>query len=630
MVLQKMRAGAQGLLAKALVGVIVFVLAVTGFGAIQLFSASEPVAATVDGEDITERELDREIDQLRAQVRSQLGDEPSPELIEQFANRQSALEGLIVRALLDHAVDALRLGLSDADVEARIRREFAGVDDFTFRQHLANQGFTPASFQTEFAKASLREQLRAGFRDTAFVTDRETRHAARLQFQQRDVAWLLFDVAAVAEDATVTDADVEEHYGAFLEDYMTEERFDFDIVRLPKSRFADAAEVDEEAIAQAYEDEILGLEPQRHAAHILLETSDERTAEEATRLLRETRAEVEAGADFAAKARELSEDAGSAGEGGDLGPAGRGVFVPAFEEALWALEPGELSEPVETEFGVHLIHLIAIREPDVPPLAERRDAIAATLREQEAQRLFDEALDEMKEIAFEQADSLAALTAAFDLTAEPLDGATRASRDGLLADYALREALFGDDVLLEGYNSDAVALDGAEAIVGRLRARHPPTERPLAEASAEIRDVLARAQALGIVEEAAFATLTSLAGGATPAAAEDETGLEWQRADGLRLGASDVPPAIVRQAFEMPAPGEGERGVEVATLADGSRAVVMLSNVELADYAALPEAQQTAMAESLQRLEADRDYLAVLATLRAEASIDAIAFESDS
>ena len=385
-------------------------------------------------------------------------------------------------------------------------------------------------------------------------------------------------------------------------------------------------EIDEEAVVAAYEEEQPRWNRVATALTSCWKSTKKRSVEDATRQLAEARAEIEAGADFAAKAKELSEDAGSAPSGGDLGAAGKGVFVPAFEEALWALAPGKMSDPVETEFGVHLIQLIAIEEPEIPTLEERRDEIVTDLRSAEEQRLFDEIVREMEEIAFES-DSLAAITTEYGLTVEQIDGATRASADGVLADANVREALFGDDVLLEGYNSAAVVTADSEAVVGRLRSRHPAVERPLDEVRDDVRAAIAREAARDLATRHAFDALANLAAGETPADVAAQSGSEWQRADGLLIDGGDVPPAIAKLAFEMTAPTADRRTNEVATLANGSRAVVVLSNVVLGDYDAMTESDRTALAESSERLAANRDYAALLATLRTDASISAIDFD---
>ncbi len=626
MVLQKMRAGAQGITAKILVGLIVFVLAVFGFGAFDLFSVSDPVAATVNGEDITQHALELETARQRSYRRSRLGEEVPDELLEQLITREAVLASMIDQTLLRQAAGDLRLSVAEETVQDRIRETFA--DEQTYRTQLANSGYTPAAYQAKLTDILIESQLEDGVRSTAFVTDRELRRAARLNTQRRDIAWLLFDVESLAAGVAIKDDEIEEYYGANLDDYMTEERFDFDFVRMPRSSLEAEVEVDEEAIALAYQDEIAVLsEPRRRAAHILLEVDDERSAEDAKEILAGIRAELEGGASFEEKARELSEDPGSASEGGDLGASGQGVFPPAFEEALWALEPGAVSQPVETEFGVHLVKLIEIDEADIPTLDQRRDEIEADLRRDEAQRRFERTLGEMDEIAFELGDSLDALTSEFSLTVEHLDGATRSSRDGILADRAVRKSLFSDEVL-EGFNSRAVATD-IEAVVARLRTRHPATKRPLHEVREEIRTRLANDRARQLADEAVFNALAALTDGDTPAELADRTDIQWQRSDGTESNDANVPRAILRLAFEMAAPADGERETEIATLADGSRALVVLSNVALGDYGTLAETDRSALASSLGQLDAERDFAALMAALHAEASIDALAFQAD-
>lgn len=630
--LLKMRAKAQGVFAKVLAGIIVFVLAVFGFGAFDLFSVSEPVAATVNGADITQRSLELETSRQRLAQRSQFPEDVPDELIEQLVNRQAVLQMLVDRALLDQGADDLGLSIAEDAVQAQIRREVGVTDPATYRNLLANQGYTPSSFQDAMAAAATRRQFDSAVAQTSFATKRESRFMARLQAQKRDVAWLHYDVEGLKVVGVVPPSEdlIDAYYAKYADDFLTTELFDFDIVRLPRSSLETLVEVEEEAVVAAFEDEIATLAPRRHGAHILLGVNAERRAEEATVALLEMRAEIEAGADFAEKAREFSEDAGSAELGGDLGPAGRGIFAPAFEDALWALEPGQLSLPVETEFGVHLIKLIAIEEQEIPSLDERRPDIVADLRREELARLFDETLRDMEEIAFEQGDSLDALVAEYDLEIEPLDGIVRDSTAGILADRAVREALFTDDVLLEGYNSEAVATSDNQAIVARLRQRHPQERRPLADVREEVLAVMVDNNARAMAERASFEALAALAEGSPATEIATKTGVDWERKDGMRIDETEVPQPIVRTAFKMAVPAPDERSTDVAVFDDGSRAVVVLSAVNLADYDALTEADRSAVAQSLQSAAASRDRAALLATLRSDASVSTIGFEAES
>ena len=567
MVLQKMRAGAQGLAAKVVVGLIVFVLAVTGFGAIQFFSGGEPIVATVNGDDITQSRLELETQRQRTQRRAELGGEVPDEILDQFVNREAVLQSLIVSTLVVQLADELDLSISEQAIQARIREAFggAGFDAAAYRNYLANMGHTPTSFQAELADSELRTQLSSSLGETSIVSNREQRHAVRILRQRRDIAYMLFDIGSLVADIDVTEAQIENHYGQYLDDYMTEERFDFDYVRLPRSRLEGEIEIADETVQLAYEDEVATMpEPRRRVAHILLQVGDERSVDDAVAALRRTRDDILGGASFEELAAELSEDP-TADNGGDLGMVGAGVLPPAFEDVLSSLEPGSVSEPVQTEFGVHLIKLVDVETVEVPTLEERRDAISADLRRAEADRRFAEAEREIDEIAFEQGDSLDALTAIHGgLAIERLDGVTRNGRDGILSDAAVHDVAFSDEVLVEGFNSRAVATPN-EIVVIRLRDRHPSVEKPLDEVRDAVRDAVARERARALVEEAAFNALARFADGATPAEIADETGVDWQRADSVTRDAADVPQAILTLAFEMTAPSPGERQSDIAT-----------------------------------------------------------------
>jgi len=630
MVMQKMRAGAQGIAAKVLMGLIVFVLAVTGFGAIQLFSASEPAAASVNGVDVTERALEAEVRRQRQYYRN-IAEDVTDETLNNLVRRDAVLNRMVDRTVLGQAADDLGLSMSDAAVQERLQREIAGTEGFdeaAFRNFLASMGHTPSSFHADRLADEVTGQLERALRDTAFVTARELRRSSRVVAQRRDIAWLTYSVPSLMRDVTVSDEQIEEHYQAYKRQYVTKERFDFDFVRLPRSTLEADVQVEEDAVVATYEAEVAGAEPLRHAAHILLEITEERTADAAARQLAMVREAIEAGASFADKAREISEDPGTAAEGGDLGSSARGVFPERFEEALWALSPGEMSAPVETEFGVHLIRLIGVEAPEIPPLAQRREEITEQLRRDEAEQRFQRVLGEMDEIAFESEDSLDELTRAYDLTVERLDGATRDGRQGLLAEPAVREAFFADEVLIDGFNTRAVATADFDAVVARLRARHPAAERPLDEVREEVRLALANAEARRIAEAGAFAALEALAEGTAPAQVGAEHGLSWERADGIVQGDPEVPGPIADRAFKMRTPPAGEREADIAVLADGSRALVLLSNVALADYGAMSETEIAQLAEAFEAASGQRDFAAALSTLRAEASIETINLET--
>ena len=634
MLMQKMRDGAQGIVAKVIIGLLVFVLAAFGFGTIDLFSVSEPVAATVNGEEVSQGDLEVAIARQRSIVRGQMGENATDELLDRIVTPAAVLNVLVDQALLAQAADDLDLAVSDRRVESRIRADFAGLvdlDETSYRNRLATAGYTPLTYQAELVDTERQAQLASGFRETGFVTERELRRAAEVVTQSRDVAWLPLEAASFEGEVDVDDAEIEDRYLTEIDDYMTEEMFDFSFVRLPQSMLEAEVEVTDEEVVQRYEAEAAALAekpPRRRGAHILFEVGADRALDEALTLAVEARARLVAGETFEELARELSDDIGSAADGGDLGMADRDTFVEPFADALWGLEADALSEPVESEFGVHLIKLLEVEEVVVPTLDERREGIAAELRQQAAEELFTERLRELDEVAFENPESLEPLAEEFALTVERAPGVTRAGVEGVLAERAVRDAAFGDEVLVQGFNSRAVATSTDEAVVVRLDARYPAEERPFEEVRDEIRAELVREQARFLAQEAAEAALAEFRDGAATAAIAERYGAAWQRADAAERSTPDAPQEVLERAFALAAPAEG-RVSDIAVMADGSRALVVVSAVTLGDFGALSDSDRSGIRVNLAEMVSARAIDALLGTLKSDADIDTVSFAAD-
>ena len=262
MLMQKMRDGAQGIAAKVVIALLVFVLAAFGFGTIDLFSVSEPVAATVNGEEVSQGDLEVAIARQRSIIRAQMGESANDEMLDRIVTPDAVLGVLVDETLLAQAADDLDLAVSAELVESRIRSDFAGISDLDetgFRNRLASAGYTPLGYQAEIVELEVRSQLAGGFRDTGFVTERELRRAAEVMTQRRDIAWLEFPVSAFEATVQVEEVDIEAHYETAIDDYMTEETFDFSFVNLPLADLEVEVEVIDEQIVERYEAESAAL-----------------------------------------------------------------------------------------------------------------------------------------------------------------------------------------------------------------------------------------------------------------------------------------------------------------------------------------------------------------------------------
>ena len=632
--LQKLRDQTQSLFFKVLVGAIVFVLAIFGFGAFNLFLTTDPAVATVNGEDITAGQLSVEAERERRRLAAQFGENFDPNMIDPTMLQNSVINQLISRMLLSQAANDLGVGASDKQVSQIVTSNPNFMIDGAFEENAYRRvvqmlGYTPQEFLSLTGELVGVEQLRNGIIETAFSTEWELREQARILSQRRDIAYLTFSEAEFIDGAEVSEDDVRVRYEENLLDYMTEETVDVAYVELTVDSLSSdpAIEISEGDVIAGYEQEkaaSLGDE-QRDSRHILLQITDERNAEQAAAELEALRARIDAGESFADLAAEYSEDPGSKAAGGDLGPVSKGLFAPQFEEALWALEVGQISEPVQTDFGVHLIELKEVVAIEFPSLDEMRVEIETGLRRSEAERLFLDRVRELDNLAFEQPEALEGISAALGLEIQTVEGISRSTGSGIFGNVTLRDSLFTSEVLDQGFNSPAVEYLDDRAVVSRVLLRHEPETIPFEEVAEDIRAELASEQARQALASAHEEALARVEADENVSVIADELGLNWQTRQLVRRNDIGVPPEVLSAAFEMTRPVSGKQ-VGSATGADGTRYVVTMTRVEDGDLSTMTEAEIEGMRQFLANRSRSIDFDGYYQALEEEASITRPAF----
>ena len=229
--LQQMRDQAQGPIAKVIVFSIILVLGLFGFGAFNIFTVSEPSVASVNGDDITERELLSELERQKRQLQQQYPG-ANPELIDSIVKPEQAIDRLIIQKLVDQTTEDLALASSTKEYLRQIRMEPAfqidGVfDEALFRRTIDDLGYSPVTFRGEMERTSKSRQLSEALTASSFLTEREVRLAATLRKQTRDIAYLLFDRSTYIDAVDVDAAEIESHYLLNADSYKTEETFSF-------------------------------------------------------------------------------------------------------------------------------------------------------------------------------------------------------------------------------------------------------------------------------------------------------------------------------------------------------------------------------------------------------------------
>lgn len=605
--LQKMREQARGVFGKIIIGSIVLVMAVFGFGALNFFVTSEPAVAKVGDAEILQSELLAQIDRQRRQILASMGPSADPSQIDEAALRENVLSGLIARTLLLEGARQAHMGspepvLDDVIIDTPEFQVDGRFDEDRFRLVLSSAGMNPVTFREALGDDLVVNQLSAGIRDTGFATDHEFASMAALMRQERDIAWLLFDPADFRADVSVDEDAVLEYYDTHPADYRAPEQVSVEYVELDRASLAADVTVSDEDIEQAYETEVAAFEgqEQRGAAHILLTTGDDRSEADAIALAQSLSERVEAGESFAELAEEYSDDPGSAAQGGDLGMATRGTFVPEFERALFAMEEGELSEPVVTEFGVHLIRLGEIARTEAPSLARLRPTLVSRIRQRAAQAKFDELRATLETVAYEAPD-LQEPAQRLGLEVRTAGPLTRAGGEGVFANPAVVDAAFTADVLDSGYNSPVLEAQDGLLVVLRVVDHVPERLQPFEEVAQRVREDLISERARALASAAADAAAEALETGASATAVAAEAGREWTRRDGLQRTERDVPSSIVRESFRLPYPVDDARSVGRTEVASGAIAVVTVTTVRPGDLAALTDAERSQFEQLVRR-----------------------------
>ncbi|MBQ0776161.1 MAG: SurA N-terminal domain-containing protein [Pseudomonas sp.] len=628
--LQKMRENAQSWIAKVIVGVIVLIFALTGWESISSFNSNAQNAAAVNDAEITRTELDQAVAMQRRQLiqqMQQLNDSFDPGMINDNLLRESVLEDLIDRAVLLDGAQAADLRVSEQMIDQLILStpDFQVDGQFDANRFdivIRNMGLASRlAFRDLVRQELMINQLRSAYVTSAFATPTERLQLARLEEQSRDFATIELDVDNDA--VTIGEDEVSDYYTANAEQFMTEEQVVLEVLTLSRSDFFDQVEVDETELQAMYEQEIGNLEEQRRVSHILIEVA-EGDAEADAAALEQAQAiseRLEQGEDFADIAEELSDDTGSASGGGDLGYAVRGSYDPAFEEALFNLEEGQVSEPVRTSFGYHLVKLTGLLAPEVPSLESMRPEIERELKAEQVERRFVEASRELANLAYESED-LSEPARALDLEVETIGPVGRQGDEGLTANPRVMAAAFNEEVLADGLNSELLELDADTAVVLRVKEHLRATQRPLEEVRDEIVDTLRFERAVEQAESKAAEYVAALREGDLEAAAlAEQLGQSWETHEAIRRSSNDLPAALLRNVFAMPRPDAEGAVYGHFRQPDGSQWIVQLNGV--ATPQSLEEAVDGDMYQSFISGQAgQQDFSALQQRLKEQADIE--------
>ncbi|MGV8941271.1 MAG: SurA N-terminal domain-containing protein [Lysobacter sp.] len=656
--LQKLREKTTGWVAMTILGILIVPFALFGLEQYMVQGGSTTVAAIKAPptwwssapsfwpasvfwrhEEIGTEEFRNRFEQVRQQQRAEQGDAFDARAFEDAANKRLVLDGLIDQRVQAMAAEAAGVTVSDAMVRNEIQRIPAFQVDGKFdpqRYQLALASQVPAQTPSQFDQV-VRESLEQGLVMSAivnsnFITAPEMDRLIKLMGEQRDVTVLLLPSSANGVmSEPVAQADIQAWYDAHLSDYRAPESVSIEYISLDASTVPPPPPADDETLRQRYEQEHQksAEQEQRLASHILVAVdenadAESRQAAEAKALDLAAKARVE-GADFSALAAADSDDTGSKAAGGDLGWVAKDTMPASLESALFAMQPGQVSDPVKTEFGWHVLKLREIKAGEQESFEQARDALVREQAESDRERAFSDLSSRVVDAVLQNPGSLAPAAAAANLTVKKLGPFNAQSNEGIAASPALKRAAFSEALIQDATVSDPIEISPGHNVWIRVLEHTPEQAQPLAQVSEKVVASIRAERLKKAANERAAALLARVKGGETLAALAAEESLPAPEAlPGVPRGAPLIAPGVSDAIFAARAASDGASAVGEHVLEDGRIVLFTVDKVVAGDVVRFPPEQRQMLQQQLSQAGGIDDVQALLGKLRKTMKIKVI------
>ncbi len=389
---------------KILFGIIALVFIFWGVGGQNEGQAIDAVA-TVDDRPISVRDFRRAYENVQMAYRNIYKENWSSELVQTLNLKNQTLQQLIDVRLM--AAEARRIGMtvSDDEVRASIAElpAFQAYGSFSperYRQVLRSFRMTPREFEDDQRTQLLTKKFQDFMFSTVQISEGELQELFASRQDKVNLRFVKIASATLLDEVSVESDDLQNFYETHRESFRQPERIRFAYLAYPHDHFSSDVTVsaqDIEAVYQREKDTRFVTPEQVRARHILLSLDPNASEEEKTVVQAVASAlleQIRDGADFATLAQEHSDDTPTGAKGGDLGYFGRGTMVKPFEDAAFSLDIGEVSEPVETQLGFHIIQLEDRQPAQIRLLDEVSDEIQRELMAQESQERVRRAIQE--------------------------------------------------------------------------------------------------------------------------------------------------------------------------------------------------------------------------------------------
>lgn len=502
--------------------------------------------------------------------------------------KKVVLEKLINNRALINFLAGSGQSISKQQVDAYVRSDSSFQLEGQFSEELYNRflpsAYSKSDYRQSVATQLLLQQFSDGINSSSFVSEQEVKRVIQLVKQKRDLAYAVIKAENFQDAVTVTDEEITSYYQNFKKQFENPEQIKLAYLEISRKNLAKDVQISDEQINKYYQDNLSQYTEteRRKASHILFTFPTDADAEIKDKVKAEAQTvldKITQGADFSAMAKEYSKDPGSAENGGDLGFFGRGQMVPAFEESAFSLNPGDVSELIESSFGFHIIKLTSIEGGESKPLETVKDKIIESIQFDQVENSYFEKVELMQTMAYEQPDSLESVSAELNMKIQESELMSTKGGEGIFSNAKLLNIAFGESVLEEGNNSDLIELGDDHVVVIRVIERIPANAKPLEEVKEKIESRLKQDSITSKAQEKATELVKQLTEGAAIDDLAQANSFTVENTGTVDRQDMKVPGEIMRKAFTMP------REMKYATtkMMNGDIAIITIKSIEDGD-----------------------------------------------
>ncbi|HEY7872531.1 MAG TPA: SurA N-terminal domain-containing protein [Rudaea sp.] len=582
------------------------------FGIQQYFNPrSETYVATVNGHEISQDEFRERYNNYRAQTQRMMGAQFDAQSFDTPERKRELLDQLISEQLLLQANDKLGVVVPPSAV----REEIMGIPAFQvdgkfsadqYRLLLAAQRKAPEEFEQNVSQDIALRQLTGQVALSSLVTDADVNEYLRLRDQTRDF-WFV-KLPKPDADTPIADADIAAYYQAHGSDFMTPEKVSLDYVELDASKMPAVTTVDDATLKQQYDQQKSKfVKPEeREASHILIAVGKNANAAAQKVALAKAEGiqkELKAGKDFATLAKADSDDLGSKAQGGDLGWLEKGVTDPAFEAALFAMKKGDVSGPVKSDDGYHIIFLRDVRPESVRGFDEVKSELARKYLDEQREHAYSDVSGKLTDAIYQDPTSLAPAAKTLGLTVQKTALFARTGGTGIAANPAVVKAAFSNNVLAEGNSSDPIELGTDHIVIVRVDQHVKSEPKPLDEVREQIRALLTGQQVAKAAKERADTLFARLQKGEALDKVAADLKLAPVEEKGIGRNAANLEKPLIDAVFALPPPVTGKTEPGMVALSGDVYTLFQLDAVKDGDPTKLdPRTREAALNQMRQGL----------------------------